>query len=218
MKKLIAILAVMIVLAGVVFAATGDVIQLESTVSKVTPNFKIYSLGAAVGPTTTAIDTGRDISEQDIEWYFTIKQGGSTPVVGSGTREYSKFKGSMKIIVSIGAFTAEIGGETYSNANYAIVAQGSSDGSYSAVKTEKGAGVENKLIIKYGADGTANTAIDTGAKSATFHVEYKGFKVTDEAADVIGTVIAKWDADDTLPMEGDGTAYTADVTLTYVTL
>ena len=218
MKKLIAILAVMIVLAGVVFAASGDVIKLESTVSKVTPNFKIYSLGSAEGPITTAIDTSKDISEQDIEWYFTIKQGGSVPKVGTGTRDYSKYKGSMKIIVGISAFSAEIDGQTYSNSTYAIVAQGDTNGSYSAVKTEKGVGVTDKLIITYGADGQAASAIDTGAKSATFHVEYKGYKVTDEAAGVIGTVIAKWTADDTLPMENDGTAYTANITLTYETL
>ena len=201
MKKLIAILAVMMVLAGAVFANTGDKISLQSTVSKVTPNFKIY-LGSEAGTKTIAIT--EDISEENVERTFTVKQIGSLDK-NEGVKEYSKYKGAFTLTVAIDAFR-----NTTLNA---------ASTTYAITTATGGAGytVSNvaRLTIGNGTAGNAQSAISEDTHSATFKVSYNGQKVTDENAGTIATIVALWTADENLPMEGDGSVYTADITLTY---
>ena len=202
MKKLIAILAVMIVLAGVVFAATNDKLVLSSTVSKVRPNFKIYlgDQAGVVAGTTVAIE--EDISEDDVTRSFLIKQADSI-VVGDAnntTKNYAKFKGTATLTVEIGPFK-----------NTTLEAESSV---YEITAITKGAGVTNKLTI---ADGT----IADGAHSASIVLSYLGKKVLDTEVNTGTNMVAKidatWTADDTLPVfNGDtATVYTADIKLTY---
>ena len=108
MKKLITILAIMIVLVGAVFAASGDKIVLSSTVAKVSPNFKIY-LDSNVGtPTGTEVSITEDISEEDVTRTFTLKQSGDIRVKDNQELTYSKFKGTATLTVKIGKFKGTV--------------------------------------------------------------------------------------------------------------
>ena len=199
MKKLIAILAVMFVIAGAVFALNNDTIRLESKVEKVVPNFKISVPTKDGAQTPATFATGKDISEEDIELTFTLRQEGSVSAKDNTTKDYSKFKGTARLTVTINPFSATVNSvvETQST-TFAIQTSG----------TAKGAGVEDKLT-------TADPTIAGDAHSVEFVLTYLGKKVLDEDTTDVGTVAVKWTKDDSLPMEGNGTTYTSDVVLTY---
>ena len=203
MKKLIAILAVMIVLAGAVFATTGDTIRLQSTVSKVTPNFKIIvaSTDGAQNPVAT-YETGLDISEQDITLTFTLRQEGSIQVVNSQNvvKDYSKFKGTATLTVTFKPFKATIDSQVYSPTTGPAI-----------TGTTKANDISGKLT--FDAPTTDVDAEDN--PTAEFVLNYLGKKVLDSQTTNVGTVTAKWTHDDALPMAGNGTTYEADVVLTY---
>lgn len=202
MKKLIAILAVMIVLVGAVFAATNDKLTLSSSVAKVTPNFQIVSgakVGNATGTGDAAIDTLLDISEADIAWNFTLRQKGNVRVTDNQTLDYSKFRGIATLTVTINPFSGTVNSATATQSTaYEIQAEG----------TAKGAGIENKL-------STENPTIANDKHSVEFVLTYLGKKIADTDATNVGTIAVKWTHDDTLPMEGNGSTYTTDVVLTY---
>ena len=218
MKKLITLLVVMVAFAGVVFAADGtSKIVLSSSVAQVSPNFTLY-LGSDAGTTagyTVSID--EDISESDVEKTFYIQQTGTT------AKPYAKYNGSVTLVVTIGPFThtftsgKNVG--TFSTATYEIKSADKGNG-YS-VTTGEGANatVAKYLEIGLGSDGSSESAIDSSKHTATFKLTYSGNKVTDTNANKgdnkIAKIVAKWTHDDTLPMEGTGTAYTADVKLEF---
>ncbi len=203
MKKLIAILAVMIVLAGVVFATSGDTIRLQSTVSKVTPNFKITvaTTDGSQNPVATYA-TGKDISEEDITLTFTLRQEGNVQVVNSQNvvKDYSKFRGTATLTVTLKPFKATIDSQVYSPTTGPAI-----------TGTTKANDISGKLTFE--APTTDEDAEEN--PTAEFVLNYLGKKVLDTQTTNVGTVTAKWTHDDTLPMAGDGTVYTADVVLTY---
>ena len=209
MKKVIAILVAMIVLVGAVFAADGDNILLKSKVAPIAPEFKIYSKDATVGPIVAAdaIATNKDISEDEIDWYFTIRQGGS---LKGGTTEvdYSRFQGTIKLTVTVKPFeNTDLGAVQ----NVALVSIVQGEG-----KTAAGAGVGTGNTARLGVALTSVAATENdNYPIATFTLTYAGKKVTDTEADVIATVYAHWDPQEDLPMEDEGSWYTADIILGY---
>ena len=188
MKKLIAILAVMIVLAGVVFATTDDKITLKSHVGRIKPGFVIFSGSAAVNTTITT--DVPDLSESDISWSFELKQSGN-----EDSKTYSRYKGAVTLTVTINPFTSTLGSQSTA---YEIQETG----------TAKGTEVENKLTL-------ANPTIAENLHSVQFVLTYAGKKVTDTEAAHLGTIAVKWTKDENLPMADAGTDYTTDVVLTY---
>lgn len=197
MKKLIAILVVLAIVAGAVFAVTNDKIVLTSDVKQIKPEYKIYSkvdkstdVGSEAGK---EVDTEMDISEEDIEWTFVISQRGETK--GTTAVEYSRYKGSVTLTVTLYPFT---------KSDDSTVSQATA---YKVKSVAPGANVTDKLTI---------TAGDAGAASTTLNLVYAGKKVDDQ---VVGTVVGEWTHDPDLAMDGTGTdaktVYKADVKLTY---
>ena len=83
MKKLIAILAVMIAFVGTVFAVSGETLQINATVLPVAPIFSIYGGKTANATTTqganpassiTFTSVEKDLSTQDITVYIRLVQ------------------------------------------------------------------------------------------------------------------------------------------------
>ena len=219
MKKLIAILAVMIVLVGAVFAATTDnKLVLKSTVGKVAPIFTI-NLGSDAGTAAgNEVAISEDISEEDVVKVFTILQTGTSPKL------YAKYKGSVTLTVQIGPFKANfVDGENTTtveqSTTYAIIAQVSENGA----KTVKGDGYapnanDKRLVIANGNGNSGAPIIDASdAHKASVTLTYNGKKVLDSDAGTIATIVAKWNKDEDLPMEGNGTVYKAEVKLSYET-
>ena len=216
MKKLIAILTIAIVLVCAVFATEPDgksKLVLSSKVAKVAPNFTLYlgdEAGTAAGVT---VEIDEDISEDVVNKTFYIKQ------TGTAAKPYAKYSGTVTLTVTIEGFT-----HTF--------ASGENAGTYTTTEFEiktaaKGAGytvgegnsAKTYLAIGNGANGEATSAISEDGHSAIFKLTYSGKKVTDTQANTgdnkIAKIIAEWQPDDTLPMEGEGTAYTANVVLEY---
>lgn len=95
MKKVIAILAVMMIAVGVVFADLGDKFKITAIVPKVAPVFRLFG-GTAFGSETTAgtatgttIKTDKDIASEDVVIYLKLTQG-----------KKSKFKGTATLTVT----------------------------------------------------------------------------------------------------------------------
>ncbi len=98
MKKLIAILAVMITFAGAVFAVTGEQLQINVTVNPVAPAFSIYGgktsdeaagttyQGNATTPTAITFDSNSyDLTENDITVYIRLYQNNKAKYTGTAT-------------------------------------------------------------------------------------------------------------------------------------
>ena len=187
MRKLIAILAIMIVLVGAVFATTNDKVTLQSTVGRIKPGFVIFSGEHAVN---TTVDTEMDLSETDIPWSFELKQSGNEQ-----SKTYSRYKGNITLTVTINPFTSNLGSQSTA---YEIQEEG----------TAKGTEVANRLTL-------ANPTIAQDLHSVQFVLTYAGKKVADTEAAHLGTIAVKWTKDENLPMADEGTDYTSDVVLTY---
>ena len=85
MKKVIAILAVMMVFAGIVFATTGDNLTINATVPVTKPEFTMVGgFTNEYGTTATGILNSQiDISTNPIDVYVQIKQIRTPPVLTS---------------------------------------------------------------------------------------------------------------------------------------
>ena len=188
MKKLIAILAVMIVLAGVVFATTNDKITLQTSVAEIKPAFKIYSGNVIGAAAPDAVDTQLDLSEEDIDWTFTLKQEGQ-----ANSKTYSRYEGVITLTVTINPFSSALA--TQSTA-------------YTITGATKGADVANKLT-----NGAPSIANDK--HSVAFTLTYLGKKLNDSQATNVGSLEVTWTQEPDLPMADGGTDYTADIVLTY---
>ena len=214
MKKLIVILAVMIAFVGAVFAADGtSKVILSSKVAPVQPLYTLYvgsTAGSAAGVTVT-ID--EDISETAVERTFYIQQTGTSP------KTYARYNGSVTLTVTIEPFThtfesGEFAG-THSTTDYEIKTATKGAG----VTEGSGQNLKTLLAIGNGTNGTAESAIAEDGHSATFKLTYNGKKVLDSAANAgdnkIAKIVAEWQPEEDLPMEGTGTSYTANIILEY---
>ena len=210
MKKLIAILAIAIVLVGAVFAATGDQLTITSTVSKHEPAFRIYGSESAISssnagtlgtPSGAAVTfaTTKDISATSITVYcrvsqYSIKDGYNTPK--------SKFKGIATIGVVATPLTTTLTG-TNDAGTYSTPATASVTTSDAHVPTGTPARVTTTTFAKSAATGSSTD------NKVDIVWSYSGKSVDD--ADVYADFSFTWAQDDSLP---PGT-YTADITMTY---
>ena len=206
MKKLIAVLAIAIVLVGAVFAEeTSGKLVLSSTVGQVKPEFKITTSdksgeqGASVSKTGTTggvtVLTGKDITEEPIEWTFEVLQKGE-----ADSKEYSRYKGSVTLTIALSKFTGTVNGATATQAEDPYVKS-----VVAGDDVDDGQVAGGRLHI---VAGSAN------ATSTTLTLTYGGKKVNDQ---VVGTIVGYWTKDENLPTNPTGvdTIYTANVTLTY---
>ena len=186
MKKVIAILATMIVLVGAVFAATNDTLTITCNVAQVDPNFILKGQLTGTGETATGstqtsgsatLASVLDISKNDIPLAVTVAQYNNTK---------SKYKGTITLTITPTALT--LGSDSSDLPLY-------SDGE---MKTVTGIVAANSSI-----------ACNSSTKVVTVTLKYSGCSVTD--ADVASFVYT-WKAKDELP---PGTGYSATVQLTY---
>lgn len=199
MKKLIAILAVMIVLVGAVFAADGDKLTLKSTVGVVDPVFEIRSTSAAGTLGTQAgaeVATSKDLSVENIEWTFYIMQFGEKDSKNA-TVTFAKAKKTASLTITLGHFTGK-------NEGQIAVDSPKFTAFTAATPIEANAG--------YAAAKQTAITVPSGealnASTATVSAVYKGVNWADQE---IAHFTALWTKDDTLEMDD----YYADVTLTY---
>ena len=216
MKKLIAILAIAIVLVGAVFAADNDKLTITSKVAPHAPGFRLYggetssaaadilavaSPADAVGtqgeegyvPATGWIASTKDISLEDITVYCRLNQYSPN---GDYSSTKSKFKGVATIRVTATALTATVGGTVYST-NGVANAVSESD------VTIPNNGISAKAIVREQSNG--GYANDTVKVTLT----YDGKTVQDSA--VYADFSFKWTKSDDLPPA----TYSANITMRY---
>ena len=201
MKKLIAILAVMIVLAGVVFAASGDKLKLQSVVGEVLPVYEIHANNSAAADVKgtnagATVTTAKDISTENIEWAFVIKQIGEVDGQDNAVT-FAKTKKTATLTITLGSFTgAEEGQVANDSPVFTAFAAVAANQANSAVAQEK-----RTVVTVPAQNAWAST-------SATVTLAYKGVNWADQ--DVV-TFSAEWTKDDTLKMD----TYYATITLEY---
>lgn len=211
MKKLIAILVVMIVLAGVVFAdGNGTVnagtqrITLKSDVEERLPNFLLQGSmtdyetalvnaneGAAFAG--TELDSEKSIADENIVAYFVIIQNASKKFSDGSASDYARTQKTITFTFAIGNLTQQ-GVQTPKVINGALVAQ-------SAVAAAAGTyEVENDANSPY------TNLITNSVEGQTFTARYNGRVQNGQE---IGRFAAQWNKDITAP---NGT-YKADITV-----
>ncbi len=191
MKKLIAILAVMIAFAGAVFAVTGEQLQINATVTPVAPIFSIYggkTSDEAAGTTykgnastPTAISYTGNLAETDVVLYIRLWQSNK-----------AKYSNTASLTVTATPLT----NTTVSVGTYKTAAP--TAGSIS--KTESPAG------ITYATNPAASTV--DGNTVVSYAPKYDGRSIN---ATDIGTFTLTWGANADLAAG----SYTATVTLGY---
>ena len=195
MKKVITMLTTMIVLVGAVFATTGDQLTITTTIGRIKPGFTIVSGSYAAGD---IIDSGKDLSEDDITASFELKQSGN-----EDSKDYSRYKGAITLTVTINPFSTTFGtGTSATTATQGTAYEIQTSG------TAVGTGVSGKLTL-------SDPVIATNLHSVTFGLTYAGKKVTDTQAAHLGTISVKWTKDPDLEMAGESTNYSTDIVLTY---
>lgn len=193
MKKVITILAVLMVVAAAAFATDGDKLILKTSVEKILPQFQISTVDSAEAVKVGSADgvdvtTGKDIAEQPITWTFDVEQKGEKDK-NNHDKTYAKYNTSVELTLTLSKFTATISGATYTEAGTPTVDSVALDS-------------KNEANTSLGKIAIATTTDGKGIK-----LTYSG-KVVDQK---FGTFTCTWPQDDTLPV-GD---YTANVTLNY---
>lgn len=207
MKKLIAILAIMIVLVGAVFSANNDELVVKATVEKIAPVFKIY--GSTSNPvastiygtnpldeTTSTVTSSADPSSENVVVYVRLAQYGK-----------AKYKNTA-LSVTVTPTPLYLDGvktETDSTKVSALPTVVSSN--TNAQQTIKG-------TTSTTSDAISNLVPSIAASVATYTLNYTGIAVGTENADTnIDTLTMTWAAKDAL-IPGDYKAY---ITLGYTT-
>ena len=193
MKKVIAILAAMIVLAGVVFATTGDTLTVNCTVPVTKPEFTMVGgftnqYGTAA---TGSLESQTDISSNPIDVYVKITQ--------TALSRYKNTTG-FDITITATALSATIEGVTYSTGVPSIEA-------YAA-----GAAVQNALNAQ---KNDFTSTVKTHANGVVaFTVTYPtGAPVP--ANTIVGTMQFRWPATDSLAVATGEEKYSATITMGY---
>ena len=196
MKKVIAILAIMIAFVGAGFAANNDQLQITATVNPVNPAFSIYggkSLTEATGRTIqgstttppTTIQYTDNLADHDVVLYICLYQNNK-----------AKYKGTSTLTITatplVNTDTSITGGKTTSDAPEAD--------NIDAISVNG---------ITYAANANpSSTTSQEGNTVVTFAPVYDGRAIQ---ATNIGTFDLTWGKDDELAV---GT-YKATITLTY---
>lgn len=202
MKKIFAILLVLAVVTGCLFATNNDKLQIKSVVGEVLPQFKIVDatqskVGAVTVTDSQIIASGKDISVTDITWDFIIKQEGETDSANTDVT-YAKTKKTATLGISLGHFTGSTTNTVSSKDAPVFTAMAAvAPNDANAVQAEN---TRTKITVPEG------TSLSQASVQAT--LVYYGVKWEDQ--NVI-TFTAKWTKDDSLPLD----TYLADITLTY---
>ena len=189
MKKVIAILAAMIVLAGVVFATTGDTLTVNATVPVAKPEFTmIGGFTNQYGTTATGtLESQVNIAENPIDVYVQVKQ-----------TALSRYKNTNGFTVTIAAtaLSATIEQVTYSTAVPTITAASAGSAVVNAINAQKN-------------DFTSTKTSETNG-TVVFTVAYPtGAPVP--ANTVVGSIQYTWPATATLAVG----SYSATITMSY---
>ena len=206
MKKILTVLVVLAIVVGSVFAASGDSVNLNSTVGVWRPVIKIGDGGSDgtsyAKKTTTSVNSNLDISEEDITWYFAIYQSGSLKgTAGTDAKtDYAKYRGDVTITVSIEAFK---GVSTDTNTNGKTANHGT-DGMKVESITAATVITENNNKLSF---TTASNNGSNATSSLAFVAKYDG-RVKDQD---LGMAKCTWLKDQTL----EPGAYQATITMTY---
>ena len=217
MKKLIAILAVMIVIAGAVFATEATVneetqkITLSTTVKESLPQFLMvgtlnsnYTAGRVNGIvaadnftgtalTSEALNSTASIADEDINAYFTIYQNTSKLKADGTTMTYARTQMAIDFTFAFGPLTQQDvpqGKTAKTVAGELVTASAATAGTF----TVGGNDYDNQISVTYTAASKKFTAV------------YDGRVDNDQE---IGTFQIKWAKDPTVP---NGT-YKADITV-----
>ena len=192
MKKVITILATMIVLVGAVFAA-NDTLTITANVPKVAPVFVIKGQLTGTGETDTSQHTADatlnsvlDISQTSIPVLITIAQN------NTNNNNKSKYQGTATITITPTELSKKIGDTTYKTD---LPSYGSGS-------------LKNVSGIESASNGSSIACNDT-TKEVTVTLKYKGSSV--QNADV-ASFIYTWGANDNLP---PANGYTATITMGY---
>ena len=189
MKKVIAILAAMIVLAGVVFATTGDTLTVNCTVPVTKPEFTMVGgFTNQYGTTATnTLESQTNIAENPIDVYVQVKQ-----------TALSRYKNTNGFTVTIAAtaLSATIEQVTYSTAVPTITAASAGAAVVNAINAQKN-------------DFTSTKTSETNG-TVVFTVAYPtGAPVP--ANTIVGSIQYTWPATATLAVG----SYSATITMSY---
>lgn len=201
MKKVIAILMVLALVAGIAFAASGDMLKLKSTVGEVLPNYQIrtsdYNSVTKIGAASAVeVDTNLDIATGNISWDFIIKQVGNVESTGEqAIKEFAKTYRIATLTITLDNFKSA----TVTAKNNPI---------FTAMGAVAPAGDNEDVDDDLQTDVVVPSGADLSNNSAEVTLTYHGVNWADQ--DVV-TFTALWTQDDTLPM-GD---YYANITLEY---
>lgn len=197
MKKLIAILTIMIILVGAVFADSGDKLLVTSKVSEHIPGFKIFG-GERAETTDTAAygtegtNTGvnvastKDIALDDIMVDCKISQYSNT-TSPEYTGAKAKYKGTATLTITATELV------------------------HSEDTTQKASVAASAVNVSLPA-GVTCTPTTTGA-TVSLPFVYDGRSVQDSAATAMATMLFTWTHSDNL-IPGN---YSATITMTYTT-
>ena len=189
MKKVIAILAAMIVLAGVVFATTGDTLTVNCTVPVTKPEFTMVGgFTNQYGTTATnTLESQTNIAENPIDVYVQVKQ-----------TALSRYKNTNGFTVTIAAtaLSATIEQVTYSTAVPTITAASAGSAVVNAINAQKN-------------DFSSTKTSETNG-TVVFTVAYPtGAPVP--ANTIVGSIQYTWPATDSLAVG----SYSATITMSY---
>lgn len=193
MKKLIAILTIMIVLVGAVFAADGDQLVVTAKVDKHIPSFKIFggtsasALNVEGTATGATIATNTDISLTDITVYFKLTQNSITDTY---TTAKAKYKGVATLTVDAEPLSATVSGTQYATADPAC---------------------NNATVLSVNGISSVEDYPATSAGQVVFKLSYDGRSIDDTD---VATFNFKWTHLDSLP---PAETYSATVALTIET-
>lgn len=199
MKKVLTILVVLALFAGIAFAddpaPVTDTVTLTTSVAEVAPAFKLYYDKAESGKKVDYLvgtKAANGSIADGISANFAIWQEGE-----AGGKTYSNYKStSVELTVTCGAF---VGADT-NTAGYSSATPKAS--ALANGLTMKDTVDDSKDALTYGTFSGANT--DT----VKFYPIYHGKRVNDLE---IATFTATWDAEPNLPFGN----YAADIVLTY---
>ena len=193
MKKVIAILAVMMVFAGIVFATTGDNLTINATVPVTKPEFTMVGgFTNEYGTTATGILNSQiDISTNPIDVYVQIKQ--------TAKSRYKNTTG-FDITIAATALSATIEGVAYSTAVPTITASAAGSAVVNAINAQKNDFTSTKSSA---ANGTVvfTVAYPTGAPVP--------------ANTIVGSIQFTWPATDSLAVTTGNEKYSATITMSY---
>lgn len=198
MKKVLTILVVLALVAGIAFAddpaPVTDTVTLTTSVAEIPPVFKLYYDKDSTGDKADYLYGTQEANSSitgGISADFAIWQEGEA-------NGYSNYKeATVELTVTCGAFVGKAGTGTEGYASATPKASALVNGA-----TRKDIADPTKDALTYGTFTGANT--DT----VVFKPKYHGKRVNDQE---IATFTATWDAEPNLPF-GD---YTANITLSY---